>query len=201
MIRDETLGCEGCQLLFPIKEGMPVFLSEETLSWEEQVSSPSIREPSLNYAPIPGGQKVAVFTVVEGKNSGKVVRLEKSTCKAIGRSLDDKEKTQVFSVESAASLDDFSKKLVMNYIGRQFEKKERGSGDLGSFRRLADWPLDDVSVSRLHAMIFFGDSGVGILDLVSKNGTYVNGVEVESRLLKESDLIAIGGTKIRFQMG
>ena len=48
--------------------------------------------------------------------------------------------------------------------------------------------------------IFFDDSGmVGILDLVSKNGTFVNGAEVESKILKKGDLITVGGTKIRFE--
>ena len=49
-------------------------------------------------------------------------------------------------------------------------------------------------------MLFYDDSGlVGILDLVSKNGTYVNGAEVESKILKKGDLITVGGTKIRFE--
>ncbi|MBI4373307.1 MAG: FHA domain-containing protein, partial [Deltaproteobacteria bacterium] len=53
--------------------------------------------------------------------------------------------------------------------------------------------------SRLHAMVFYGDSGVGILDLVSKNGTFVGGVEIESRLLKKGDIVSIGSTKIRLE--
>jgi len=35
---------------------------------------------------------------------------------------------------------------------------------------------------------------------VSRNGTYVNGQEIESRALKEGDLIEIGATKIVFSL-
>lgn len=198
----ESLSCEACQVQYPIHEGIPILLMTEATPLGEEPAVSEAPKTSRSRAEA-GEAKKALFTIVEGKNSGKPIQLEFLTCRAIGRSLEDKEKTQVFSVESAASLDDFSKKLVMNYISRQFEKKEKigGGGDLGTFKRIADWQLDDSAVSRLHAMIFYGDSGVGILDLVSKNGTFVNGTEVESRLLKNDDLILIGGTKIRFQLG
>jgi pSer/pThr/pTyr-binding forkhead associated (FHA) protein len=45
-------------------------------------------------------------------------------------------------------------------------------------------------------MIFYDDAGVGILDLVSKNGTFVNGEEVESRILVGGDTIEIGECRI-----
>lgn len=72
--------------------------------------------------------------------------------------------------------------------------------NLGGFLRGNDIPLKDIAISRLHAMLFYDESGtIGILDLVSKNGTFVNGAEVESKILKKGDLITVGGTKIRFE--
>ncbi|QQR79779.1 MAG: FHA domain-containing protein [Deltaproteobacteria bacterium] len=71
---------------------------------------------------------------------------------------------------------------------------------MGGFVRDPDVQVRDISISRLNAMIFYDESGaIGILDLVSKNGTFVNGAEVESKLLKEGDLIALGSTKLRLQ--
>ncbi len=152
------------------------------------------------------GEK-AVFLIVEGKNKGEKIELEKGTCRAVGRSLDDAERTKIFAANSAATLDDQSKKLAIQYISKQFQKtpkrsdREReGREAIGDFLRGPDFQIRDVAVSRLHAMLFYDEEGtVGILDLVSKNGTYVNGAEVESKILKKGDLITIGGTKIRFQ--
>ena len=62
---------------------------------------------------------------------------------------------------------------------------------------MKDFHLNDAAISRLHSMVFCDEKSGGIVDLVSKNGTYVNGVEVESKALKNDDLVALGGTKIR----
>ncbi|MBI2501574.1 MAG: FHA domain-containing protein, partial [Deltaproteobacteria bacterium] len=70
---------------------------------------------------------------------------------------------------------------------------------LGAFERKGDVTLADSSISRLHAMIFYDDLGVGILDLVSKNGTFVNGAEVESRLLQKGDVVLLGSTKLKLE--
>jgi hypothetical protein len=114
-------------------------------------------------------------------------------------------------VDSAIGLDESSKKLVMQYVSHQFRKgaptpkggtvsPQREGEAIGGFIRGPDFQVRDLAVSRLHAMIFFDESGeVGILDLVSRNGTFVNGVEVESKILKKDDLISLGGTKIRFE--
>lgn len=153
------------------------------------------------------------FVIVEGKNKGEKIQIEKGYCCALGRSIDDTERTKIFNVDASIALDDNSKKLVMQYLGQHFQQSNTSSGLaggpaktvdgqelLGGFVRGRDFQISDVAASRLHAMLFFDKSGaVGILDLVSKNGTYVNGAEVESKILKKNDLISIGSTKIRFE--
>lgn len=145
---------------------------------------------------------VAYFIVKEGPSSGVTLKLPLGSCTAIGRSIDDVNKTQVFSLESAVPLDDFTKKLVLNYLSKKMGKSISPitslnlKGDIGSFKRLPDMVLNDPAISRLHAMLFFDESGAGILDLVSRNGTYVNDQEVESKSLKEGDEIELGATKI-----
>lgn len=196
---EKGLICESCRIVYPIRGGIPVMLAEEA----RPVGMGGEASPSMT---APQGAKT-VFSVVEGKNKGEVIELEEGTCRAIGRSLDDTQSTRIFSVDSAITLDDTSKKLVIQYVSRQFKKgggsRKKGGGEaIGSFVRGPDFQVSDLAVSRLHAMIFFDESGeVGILDLVSKNGTFVNGVEVESRVLKKGDLVTIGGTKIRFESG
>lgn len=188
---EKGLICESCRLVFPVRDGIPVMLFEEARPFRGGGEG----EKAL---PVSVGEKTT-FMIVEGKNKGEKIELEKGTCRALGRSLDDAERTKIFSVDSAISLDESSKKLVMQYVSHQF-RKGVSKEPFGGFVRGPDFQVRDLSVSRLHAMLFFDESGeVGILDLVSRNGTFVNGVEVESKILKKGDLISIGGTKIRFE--
>ncbi|HET6498296.1 MAG TPA: FHA domain-containing protein [Coriobacteriia bacterium] len=56
--------------------------------------------------------------------------------------------------------------------------------------------LNDVTVSRTHAVLESRASDVTVEDMGSLNGTYVNGVRVERAALRDGDLVHIG----RFQM-
>lgn len=204
---EKGLICESCRIVYPIRDGIPIMLMEEAFPLRVEKAAESSRDRATP-------AEKSVFLVVEGKNKGEKIDLEKGACRAIGRSLDDTERTKIFSVESSVGLDDASKKLVMQYLSKQFQrgqsaasaggggvaKRPEGQETLGGFVRGADIQVKDVAISRLHAMLFFDESGaIGILDLVSRNGTYVNGAEVESKVLKKGDLITIGGTKIRFE--
>ncbi|WP_063796986.1 FHA domain-containing protein [Archangium gephyra] len=61
-----------------------------------------------------------------------------------------------------------------------------------------DLMLLDQSVSRRHVeLVFGGESGVMLRDLVSGNGTRVNDERVDECKLKHHDVISIGRTKIR----
>lgn len=198
---EKGLICESCRIVYPIRDGVPVMLIEEGYPMRAEKGEEALPRVS-------SGEK-ATFIIVEGKNKGERIELDKGTCRALGRSLDDAERTKIFAVDAAVTLDDASKKVVMQYLSKQFHKSDEarspgrskaGEENLGGFIRESDIPLKDVAISRLHAMLFYDDSSlVGILDLVSKNGTFVNGAEVESKILKKGDLITVGGTKIRFE--
>ncbi len=56
--------------------------------------------------------------------------------------------------------------------------------------------LDDVTVSRKHATLSFGDSGWVVTDTGSLNGTYVNRERVDNCVLADQDELQIG--KYRF---
>jgi len=193
-----TLLCEKCQLKYPVRNDIPVMLVEEAIDLRKESLKADEHRADIN---LPS----AAFKIVEGPNVDMIVQLERGTCKAIGRALSDPNQTAMFSVDLALTLDESTKGLILQYITSQFKKsaKKSASGDVGSdigtFRRTTDIVLDDTSISRLHAMIFYDEVGVGILDLVSKNGTYVNGDEVESRLLQKGDVIEVGETKMVFE--
>ena len=58
--------------------------------------------------------------------------------------------------------------------------------------------LDDVTVSRRHALLTVVDGSVVLTDQASLNGTYVGGERVDSRVLAHGDEIQIG--RFRFAL-
>lgn len=190
----QALLCNRCKLKYPVRDGIPVMLVEEAADLRAGPRTPeggSVRLPR------------STFRVTAGPDQNMTFQLEQGTCRAIGRGGVDPQRTAVFNVDIAMGLDDSTRHLILQYIGRQFQQAGGGgaaSGErLGQFRRASDVLLTDSGLSRLHAMVFSHESGVGILDLVSKNGTYVNAQEVESRILGRGDTIEMGETTIVFE--
>ena len=72
--------------------------------------------------------------------------------------------------------------------------------DRMSIGRTPDAPifLDDVTVSRNHALLVRRRDGLYIDDLGSLNGTYVNRHRIESHLLEDGDEIQIGKYRLTF---
>ncbi|MGX9671955.1 FHA domain-containing protein [Mycobacterium sp. HM-7] len=58
--------------------------------------------------------------------------------------------------------------------------------------------LDDITVSRNHAEIRWLDDEYWIIDAGSLNGTYVNGIQVQSLPLTSGDEIQIGKFRLTF---
>ncbi|MCA9552387.1 MAG: GGDEF domain-containing protein [Myxococcales bacterium] len=64
-----------------------------------------------------------------------------------------------------------------------------------------DIVLDMDNVSRRHAKVINRKEGFFLEDLGSTNGSYVNDEEVRNRMLKNGDLIKIGGAILKFLQG
>lgn len=62
----------------------------------------------------------------------------------------------------------------------------------------ADILLDDISVSRRHAVFSRTDDGVVVKDIGSLNGTYVNRQMVDEQLLQPGDEVQIGKFRLVF---
>lgn len=58
--------------------------------------------------------------------------------------------------------------------------------------------LEDRSISRRHLELIQGERGVLLRDLVSGNGTKVNGERVDERLLAHEDVIELGASRLQF---
>lgn len=61
--------------------------------------------------------------------------------------------------------------------------------------------LDDVTVSRRHAVFDRGPDGFSVSDVGSLNGTYVNRDRIEKVALKDSDEVQIGKYRLVFFAG
>ena len=198
----QGLLCDKCQMKYPVREGIPVMVLEEAISMRDGGGHLGTPKTVQNSSPSIQG-KTVLFKVINGPDQGMQFQLERGSCRALGRSAADTNKTTILNVDWALSIDSETKGLILQYIQKQFRKKQMSAGEekdqLGAFRRSADVVFTDASLSRLHSMLFFDEIGVGVLDLVSKNGTFVNGKEIESRLLKKSDTIELGETKIIFE--
>jgi hypothetical protein len=55
--------------------------------------------------------------------------------------------------------------------------------------------LDDDKISRTHAMFFLDEDGASVVDLLSTNGTHVNGERITDADLHEGDIVNIGKTR------
>ena len=62
----------------------------------------------------------------------------------------------------------------------------------------ADIVLDDVTVSRRHAVLVQRDGEVVLLDDRSRNGVLVNGERVHRAVLRDGDLIELGAVAMRY---
>jgi ABC-type multidrug transport system ATPase subunit/sulfur carrier protein ThiS len=65
---------------------------------------------------------------------------------------------------------------------------------LGSAAGPGKVQIEHPTVSELHAELIFGRAGTAVLhDRGSKNGTFVNGERIQERVLREGDVIQLGG--------
>ncbi len=63
----------------------------------------------------------------------------------------------------------------------------------------ADIVIEDLYASKLHAMILAYADALVLLDLNSANGLTVNSVKLQSAVLEENDIIAIGRHRLKVE--
>jgi adenylate cyclase len=61
----------------------------------------------------------------------------------------------------------------------------------------SDIPVFDPTISRRHAEVVCGESGVEVRDLGSSNGTFVNGAKVDEARLSPGDVVSFGKVPFR----
>jgi hypothetical protein len=149
----------------------------------------------------------AVFTVRAGPNEGDTVSVEQGSCRLIGRHLSENETTLIDRhgnrLLDAPSVDILTKHLKGRApdVGTMPPKNNAAAKlSANTFERGADIILADDSISRAHAMVFFDETSVGIIDLASTNGTFVNNERVSSAIVSEGDVITIGNSDVEIKI-
>lgn len=63
---------------------------------------------------------------------------------------------------------------------------------------LCDLQIEGEWISRLHAVLFRNDQATIVVDLKSRNGTFVNGKRVSKHVLVNDDIISLGDHRVKF---
>ena len=89
--------------------------------------------------------------------------------------------------------------LIRDGSGRLNETVQIGTGNMTIGRSPeCDLFLDDITVSRIHAVLISHDSGISIEDQKSLNGTFVNRKLVDKVELEDADEIRVGRYRLTF---
>ena len=62
-------------------------------------------------------------------------------------------------------------------------------------------PIKDTGSSRQNTRLYRAQGKFSVIDLNSKNGTYVNNARIEQTQLNHQDLIAFGSTRVIISIG
>jgi hypothetical protein len=144
----------------------------------------------------------AIFKVTSGPNDGDTVAVEIGACRLIGRHLSENE-TAFMDRDGNRMLDAAASKVLTEHLKEHTPETVATVGEdfsVTAFERGPDVIFSDDSISRAHAMLFFDPAGVGVIDLASTNGTYVNNVRVTSALVKSGDKVTLGSSELTVEL-
>lgn len=91
------------------------------------------------------------------------------------------------------------KAVIQIESNNEIVKKEINVGEKITIGRSShnDWVINDSKVSSTHSMLTFHADFLEVLDLKSKNGTFLNSIKIERSELFLGDVITIGKTVLR----
>lgn len=138
-----------------------------------------------------------VFVEVDkGPSHGARFEIPPRSYRAIGRA-GDKIVTAQLSEKGGCLLDPDDLKVVEAHLKTRPQTGGTGTekSRIGTYKRGRDILIDDDQISRTHAIVFVDEDGPSVVDLLSTNGTLVNGKKVSDANLRSGDVINIGRTR------
>jgi pSer/pThr/pTyr-binding forkhead associated (FHA) protein len=136
------------------------------------------------------------LVAVEGPERGMRYAIEENTYRVVGRAFDDGSSMTVRVTPDGDRALDYEQTAVVDELLRGRSRAGRSVA-----RRGHDIALRDPSVSRTHALVFVEAGKATVADLVSTNGTKVNGAPVRDVALQPGDVIHLGKTRLRVEEG
>ncbi|MFZ9888133.1 MAG: FHA domain-containing protein [Myxococcota bacterium] len=133
------------------------------------------------------------LVVLSGPETGMRYTVETGTYRVIGRAGDDHESTLQLSRAGDRLLDAEQQAVVESVLNSRADRGVRTRIK----RRGPDILLGDGSVSRTHALVFVDESGTSVADLMSTNGTKVNGTLVTDIDVEPGDVLQVGQSRLR----
>lgn len=187
--KEEVLFCIKCRLCFQVEQGVPDLHVANALpvSIDGKWSS---------------SEKKAYFIPENTLGAATQFFLTLGSCRVVGRQPESPSKEQVFNADFTISLDEPTRQLIRNALSTRYGKGlfARALSDFGPFKRLPDVLFSEKEMSQIHAFFYYSQEGVGVLDLVSRQGTFVNGKEIEIADIKAGDHISLGPVKFEVKL-
>lgn len=88
--------------------------------------------------------------------------------------------------------------LIVSHNGKVVQELHlSGPRTLLGRSELSDVLIDNQYVSKHHALIVWAENAVLLIDLKSRNGTYVNSERVKSQILNDNDIVSLGEYRIK----
>jgi hypothetical protein len=137
----------------------------------------------------------ALFTATAGPNRGDSIIVEPGSCRVIGRHLSEHE-TILIDVAGNRVLEAQTEALIQRTLGERAAVGEPAGFRNDLFERGPDVIFADDSISRTHAIVFYDQQSLGVIDLGSTNGTYVNAERVSSVAVRDGDVITLGNSEL-----
>lgn len=133
------------------------------------------------------------LVAVEGPDKGMRFTIEENTYRVLARQSDERSSTLQMTPDGDRALDQEQAQYVDDVLSRRTRTQFKKRGP--------DIVLRDGSVSRTHALVFVEKGAVSVVDLMSTNGTKVNGNVIKDVDVKEGDVIHLGKTKLKVEDG
>lgn len=201
LVRDgahQAMMCHSCQMAFKlIPEGIDL-RPEAALILTEQGKLVPLAQQHITLTPLQG----PVQKLVTGSGKRAAIRLTKGTCVVVARATETLAASDDdLPINLTSHLSENAKKMLSSFM--MSRKRNAGAALLNDarffygFRRLPDIIVLDTSISKAHCLFFYDDTGPGLLDLFSLNGTFINGKEVESCALTKGDIVQFGQSALQ----
>jgi pSer/pThr/pTyr-binding forkhead associated (FHA) protein len=112
---------------------------------------------------------------------------------------DASEKVEEFDEEDLPVLTELEPpRLIISHNGAVVRELQlTGPRTLLGRSEMSDVVIDNQYVSKHHALLVWAENAVMLLDLKSRNGTYVNSKRVERQILNNNDVLALGDYRIK----